>query len=74
MTAAHIHGPAVATEAAGPVVDTTTDSMAGSTPIPDVQAADLMAGMCYFNIHTAKYPDGEIRGYLAEVKQKKPIL
>lgn len=65
MTAAHIHGPATATEAAGPVVDTMTESMKGSAPITDAQAAELMAGMYYFNIHTAKFPDGEIRGQLA---------
>ena len=43
MTAAHIHGPATATEAAGPVVDTMTDTMAGSAPITDEQVADLTA-------------------------------
>ncbi len=65
MTAAHIHGPAAATEATGPVVDTMTDTMAGTAPITDAQVADLMAGMYYFNIHTVKFPDGEIRGQLA---------
>ena len=65
MTAAHIHGPATATEAAGPVVDTMTETMAGSAPITDAEAAELMAGMYYFNVHTEKFPDGEIRGQLA---------
>ena len=65
MKASHIHGPAAATEAAGPVIDTTSESMAGTAPITDEQAADLMAGKYYFNVHTEKFPDGEIRGQLA---------
>ena len=68
MTAAHIHGPATATEAAGPVVDTMTGTMAGSASITDAQVADLMAGMHYCNIHTDKFPHGEIRGQLAVMK------
>ena len=64
MTASHIHGPATATEAAGPVIDTMTETMEGSAPITDEQAAELMAGMYYFNVHTEKFPDGEIRGQL----------
>ena len=65
MTAAHIHGPATATEAAAPVIDTTGETMEGSAPITDAQAAELMAGMYYLNVHTEKFPDGEIRGQLA---------
>lgn len=68
MTAAHIHGPATATETAGPVVDTMTETMKGSAEITDAQAAELMAGMYYFNVHTAQFPDGEIRGQLALMK------
>ena len=64
MTASHIHGPASATETAGPVIDTTTETMEGTAPITDEQAAELMAGMYYFNVHTEMYPDGEIRGQL----------
>ena len=65
MTASHIHGAATATEAAGPVIDTTGETMEGSAPITDAQAAELMAGMYYFNFHTETFPDGEIRGQLA---------
>ena len=65
MTASHIHGPATATEAAPPVIDTTSETMEGTAAITDAQAADLIAGKYYFNIHTAEYPDGEIRGQLA---------
>ena len=65
MTASHIHGAATATEAAGPVIDTTGETMEGSAPITDAQVADLKAGMYYLNVHTEKFPDGEIRGQLA---------
>lgn len=68
MTAAHIHGPATATESAPPVVDTTSETMTGTGPITDAQAAEMIAGMYYFNVHTAKFPDGEIRGQLAVTK------
>lgn len=61
-TAAHIHGPAGPTEVAGPVIDTLIE---GSSPITETQISDLTAGNYYFNVHTAEYPDGEIRGQLA---------
>ena len=64
MTAAHIHGPATVTEAAPPVIDTTTETMKGTAPITDAQAAELIAGKYYLNVHTEKFPDGEIRGQL----------
>jgi hypothetical protein len=65
MTAAHIHGPAKPTESAPPVIDTSDESMKGSAPITDAQAAELKAGQYYLNVHTEKYPDGEIRGQLS---------
>ena len=64
-TAAHIHGPASATEKAPPVIDMSAAIMAGSGDITDAQIADLKAGKYYLNIHTPKFPDGEIRGQLA---------
>ena len=36
----------------------------GSATLTDAQAADLMAGRWYVNIHTAANPNGEIRGQL----------
>ena len=65
MTAAHIHGPATAAEAAAPVIDTTGETMEGSALISDAQATELTAGMYYFNVYTEKFPDGEILGELA---------
>jgi hypothetical protein len=66
-TAAHFHGPAAADATAGPVVPiegALASPISGTATLDDAQAADLAAGMWYFNVHTAQYPDGEIRGQL----------
>lgn len=63
-TAAHIHGPASATEKAPPVIDMTANIMQGSADITEAQWAELKAGKYYVNVHTAKFPDGEVRGQL----------
>ena len=65
VTAAHFHGPAAIGAKAPPVVPIEapyTSPIKGSATLTDAQATDLQAGMWYFNLHTAKYPDGEIRG------------
>jgi hypothetical protein len=61
-TAAHFHGPAAVGENAGPAVDMSGKIESGSATLTDAQIADLQAGKMYINIHTAKFPDGEIRG------------
>ncbi len=61
-TAAHFHGPATVGENAGPAVDISGKIESGSATLTDAQLADLQAGKLYINIHTAKFPDGEIRG------------
>jgi CHRD domain-containing protein len=61
-TKEHIHGPATATENAPPEIDMSNAIMEGSAPITDAQLADIEAGRTYVNVHTAKFPDGEIRG------------
>ncbi len=61
-TAAHFHGPAAAGANAGPVIDITANMASGSADLSDAQLAVLQAGMLYVNVHTAKFPDGEIRG------------
>ncbi len=65
-TAAHFHGPAAPGASAGVVVpfpSTATPIKAGAT-LTDAQAADLIAGRWYANIHTAANPNGEIRGQM----------
>ena len=41
-----------------------TNPFEGSATLTDTQAAELMGGMYYVNIHTNAYPRGEIRGQL----------
>lgn len=60
--AAHFHGPADAGQKAGPVVDISKNINSGSATITDDQAKQLADGKWYVNIHTQKFPDGEIRG------------
>ena len=42
--------------------------MKGSATLTDDQSKALTGGKMYINVHTAKYPDGEIRGQLAPAK------
>jgi hypothetical protein len=67
-TAAHFHGPADATANAPPVVPIPEDMLAspieGEATLTDDQIAEVQNHMWYINIHTAQYPDGEIRGQL----------
>src|SRR6185369_11678936 len=55
-TAAHFHGPAAAGANAGvkvPIANPGTSPVEGSATLTDEQAADLMGGKYYINIHTA---------------------
>ena len=66
-TAIHFHGPADATRNAGivlPVTGNLDSPVQGSAVLTDGQAADLMAGRWYLNIHTAANPAGELRAQM----------
>lgn len=69
-TMAHFHGPAELGANAGPVVGVAAKSGAfeGSAMLNDQQIKDLESGKWYFNVHTSKHPDGELRGQLLRVR------
>ncbi len=73
-TAWHIH-KAAAGVAGGVVFNfgttfSTPFTYTSPTALTDAQEADLLGGLNYLNIHSAKAPGGEIRGQLAAVNSK----
>ena len=68
-TAAHFRGPAETGKNAGVAVaipNATSSPAEGSATLTDAQAADLVAGKYYVNVHTAANPGGEIRGQVTK--------
>lgn len=69
---AHFHGPAAPGANAPVVVPIGAAGMSspatGSKVLTDAQAADLMAGKYYVNVHTDKNKGGEIRGQVLPAK------
>jgi hypothetical protein len=68
-TAAHFHGPGEPGKNAGvavPIPNQAASPVTGSATLTDAQAADLMAGKYYVNVHTAANPGGEIRGQVTK--------
>ena len=67
-TAGHIHGPAAAGANAGVVIPFTgnldAQPVMGEATVTPAQYADMAAGLYYVNIHSARFPGGEIRGQL----------
>jgi CHRD domain len=66
-TAAHFHGPAAPGANAGVALligNTPASPAKGTATLTDAQAADLMGGRWYVNIHTEANRGGEIRGWL----------
>ncbi len=68
-TMAHFHGPAEPGKNAGvavPIPNPGASGAEGTAMLNDTQAADLIAGKYYINVHTAAHPAGEIRGQVTK--------
>jgi hypothetical protein len=67
---AHFHGPAKAGEKAAPIlpVEAVEETFQGSATLDAQQVKQLEDGQWYFNIHSSKHPEGELRGQLSRVR------
>ena len=65
---AHFHGPSEAGRNAGIALPfkSAQSPIQGTATLTDTQAADLLSGKWYANIHTAANPGGELRGQMAK--------
>ena len=76
LTVAHFHGAAAPGVNAGVQVNFLAlapgNPSIGSTTITISQAADLLAGLWYINIHSTEHPGGEIRGQVGRVTATVP--
>ena len=69
--AAHIHGPAGRNVNAGVLVGLCgpcTSPINGTVTLTQSQISNMAAGKTYVNVHTAKNPNGEIRGQINAVR------
>jgi glucose/arabinose dehydrogenase len=72
--AAHFHGPAVMCESAGVQVGLPFGSpKVGSQILTAPQAAQVLTGRWYVNIHSSAFPGGEIRGQVMPAALDDPI-
>ncbi len=71
--AAHVHGPQTPGGNAGVLFDLAPDGigspLTGSRVINDGELEYLLTGRMYVNIHTTRYPPGELRG---QVMRQRP--
>lgn len=67
LSVAHFHGPASATESAGPMLDITigtngtSGTVSSTVTVTDAFESALLDGRIYYNLHTVQYPNGEVR-------------
>ncbi len=79
VTGAHFHGPANIGQTAGAQVSIAAIGEPSGTfidfwPISEQQKTDLLAGLWYVNIHTARNPAGEIRGQVLTEPIPEPAV
>lgn len=75
-TAVHIHGPARLGDDGPPVIDIAATApkspLKGSAILSEIQLELFLKGRVYVNVHTTKYPKGELRGQIERVRQWTP--
>jgi glucose/arabinose dehydrogenase/plastocyanin len=73
-TAAHFHGPALPCATAGVKITLPTGThKVGSAALTASDAADLLLGRWYANVHSTINPNGEIRGQVMPAPLANPI-
>lgn len=77
VTGAHIHGPQRPGVNAGVMFDLAQKGqklpLEGSVVLTDAQLEYLLSGRTYVNIHTTKYPAGELRGQIERVPPAEAV-
>ena len=78
VTGAHIHGPQRPGVNAGVLFDMAPNGLGklpleGSVILTDAQLEYLLSGRTYVNIHTTKYPEGELRGQIDRVPPSEAL-
>lgn len=75
-TAAHVHGPQTPGGNAGVLFPlapgAVTSPFEGSVVLNEGQLEYILTGRAYVNIHTERYPDGELRAQIMRVKTDRP--
>jgi hypothetical protein len=75
-TAAHVHGPQTPGGNAGVLFPLVTGAVStpikGSVILNEGQLEYILTGRAYVNIHTEKYPDGELRAQIMRVRSVLP--